>query len=209
MVAGEVDAGVAQEAMDDLDLVRQPGDALAGGRELEAVRLVLPLHPAGADPERDAAAGDLVGSRRRAGQHRRMAEGDGGDERAELERRRPRGEPRDRGPGVEHRPALVESGDVVVGAKQCLDAVGLAGLRERDPVVPGDAFLSLDHQRHPRGRGPYRRDTCGRNVTLLPHLGLTHPNGPWRERTIAASPEAFRPALSPVNEAAHSCHIWV
>ena len=42
-------------------------------------------------------------------------------------------------------------GEVVVGAEERLDAVLLARARERQPVLPGDPLLSLDHQRqaHP------------------------------------------------------------
>ena len=77
-----------------------------------------------------------------------QAEGGGGDERPEPERRRPRGEPRQRRPGVVRDIAvLVRLRDVVVGAEERLDAVLLARIRERAPLLPGDALLALDHQR--------------------------------------------------------------
>jgi hypothetical protein len=48
-----------------------------------------------------------------------------------------------------HRPVLVEPRDVVVGAKERLDAVVFAGCGERHPVVPGHALLALDHECEP------------------------------------------------------------
>jgi hypothetical protein len=56
VLAGEVDAVLAEEFVHDLELLREAGDPLAGGREVEAVGLVLALHPAGAHAEHDASA---------------------------------------------------------------------------------------------------------------------------------------------------------
>ena len=69
VLAVEVDRVLAQEAVHDLELLGEARNSFARGAELEAVRLVLSLHPAGAEPERDAPAGDLVGRRRGAGKH--------------------------------------------------------------------------------------------------------------------------------------------
>ena len=140
--------------MDDLELLAEACDTLARGRELESVGVVLAFHPAGADAERDAAAGDLVRGCRVAREDGGMAERHRRDERPELQVRRSRGQPGDRGPGVEHRSALVGGGHVVVGAEHGLDAVRLARFREGDPVVPRHAFLALDHQREPHGTRP-------------------------------------------------------
>ena len=52
-------------------------------------------------------------------------------------------------PGIERRLLGVGLGEVVVGAEERLDAVLLARTRERQPVLPGDSLLALDHQRQP------------------------------------------------------------
>ena len=114
----------------------------------EAERAVLALHPARAEPELDAAAGDVVGGRGCVREQRRRPEGGGGDERPEAQRRRAGGERRDRRPRVVRDVrVLVRLRDVVVGAEERVDAVLLAGVRERAPLFPGDALLALDHQR--------------------------------------------------------------
>jgi hypothetical protein len=118
---------------------------------VEAVGVVLALHPPGADSERHASAGDLVRGRGSVRQDRRMPECHGGDERAELQRRRACREARDRRPRIEHRPALVKARDVVIGTEERLDAVLFARVGERDPMLPGDALLAFDHQREPHG----------------------------------------------------------
>src|SRR6266545_3822086 len=142
----EVHAVLAQETVHDLDLFPEARNPLARGREVEPVRLVLALHPAGSDPERHAPVRDLVRRRRGAGEHGGMTEGAGRDERAELELGGPGREPRDRRPGVQDRPVLVGERDVVVGAEQRFDAVLLAGRRERDRVLPGHTLLAFDHE---------------------------------------------------------------
>ena len=67
---------VPQETVHDLELLGEPPRAIARRREVESVRLVLPLHPAGADAERDPAAGDLVRGRRLAREDGGMAKRD-------------------------------------------------------------------------------------------------------------------------------------
>ncbi len=118
---------LAKQAMDDLELLPEVCDPFPGGAEGEAVGRVLALHPAGSHSERDSATGDLVCGRGRTGEHRGVPEGRRRDQGAELQPGRVRGETADRRPGVERRAGLVESGDVVVGAEQRLDAVLLAG----------------------------------------------------------------------------------
>ena len=54
--AVELDAVVAELAVDDLELFREAGDALLRGPELEPVGVVLAFHPAGADAEGHPAA---------------------------------------------------------------------------------------------------------------------------------------------------------
>jgi hypothetical protein len=151
VLAFEVDVVLAEEAVDDLELLTEARHAHARRREVEAVGLVLALHPAGTKPERDPAAGDLVGGRGGVRQHRRVTECGGRDERPELQLRRVCSEAGDRRPRIEHVTRLVEARHVVVGAEQRLDSVLLACVGERDPVVPGDSLLPLDHQREPHG----------------------------------------------------------
>jgi hypothetical protein len=150
--AVEVDSIVPKLAVNDLELLREAGDPFLCRRELEAVRVVLAFHPAGADSKRYAPAGDLVRGRRGPREHRGVAERARRDERPELELRRAGREAGDRRPRVQDGPLLVGAGDVVVGAEQGLDAVFLAGGGERDPVLPGHSFLALDHQCEAHGR---------------------------------------------------------
>ena len=153
--------------MHDLELLREPFDANGRLRELEAERAVLALHPAGAQSELDASAGYMVRRRDRVREQSRRAEGDGGDERPEPEGGRARGEGGDRRPGiVRDAVELVALRDVVVGAEERLDAVLLAGRRQRAPVAPGDVLLPLDHERelHGASLSPPRRTSPSGHV---------------------------------------------
>ena len=141
--------------MHDLELLGEHLDAHGCLREGEAEGAVLALHPACAEPELDPPAGHVVGGGGRVREERGCAEGGGGDERAEPKPRRACGERSDRRPGVVRDVrALVRLRDVVVGAEQRVDAVRLAGLRERAPLLPGHALLPLDHQRDAHRREP-------------------------------------------------------
>ena len=150
VAAAEVDAVLRPEPVHDLQLLREHLDAHARLREREAERAVLPFHPAGAEPELDAAARDVVGRGGRVREQRGQAEGGGRDERPEPQRGRPAASAAS---VVQASCAtfarLVRHRDVVVAAKERLDAVLLAGVRKRAPLRPGDAFLPLDHQRDP------------------------------------------------------------
>src|SRR5262249_13366496 len=74
VLAVEADALPAEEPVHDLELLAEARDTLAGRCVIEPVCLVLALHPAGAHPEHDASAGDLVGSRRVPREQRGMSE---------------------------------------------------------------------------------------------------------------------------------------
>ena len=154
LVPAEGEPLLPKEAVHDLELLCESRDAVPRGEEVEAVRLVLALHPTRADAEGHATAGDLVGRRGVACEDGRMPERRRRDERAELERRRARREAGNRRPGVEDGPILVRSRNVVVGAKERLDAACLARVGERDPVAPRDPFLTFDHQRQAHRRRP-------------------------------------------------------
>ena len=150
--AVEVDALLRPEPVDDLDLLGEHLDPRPRLREREAVRAVLALHPAGAEPELDPAARHVVGGRHRVREQPRQAEGRGGDERAEAQRRGACREGGDRRPRVVRDVVgLVSLRDVVIRAEERVDAVLLARVRERAPVLPGHAFLPLDHEREPHG----------------------------------------------------------
>ena len=123
------------------------------GGKGEAVGLVLGLVPAGADPELDPAAGDVVDRDDVLRQHRGRPERDRRDHRPEPDPLGHRGERGQRRPGVERaRGRAAEDGEVVVGAEQPLEADALGGAGERAPLLPGDALLSLDHQAETHSR---------------------------------------------------------
>jgi hypothetical protein len=135
MRAPVVDALLAQEAMNDLHLLAESLDTTAVVKEPDSVCLVLASGPARTDPKRHTTARDLVGGGSQSRQHRRVTEGRRRHERPELEGRGPCRERSDRRPGIEHVPALVARGEVVVGAEERLDAAGLARLREGEATA--------------------------------------------------------------------------
>ena len=79
-----------------------------------------------------------------------MPEGDRRDERAEPDPLGRDSQGRQRREGVERRSlAPTDDGEIVVGAEQPLEPAPLARVGEREPLVPGDALLPLDHQAKP------------------------------------------------------------
>jgi hypothetical protein len=87
--------------VDDLELLLEHVHPLLHRQEREAVRGVLDLRPARAEPELDPPAGDVIGGRGQLGQHGRVPERRRGDHRPQPQRRRARGESADRAPRVE------------------------------------------------------------------------------------------------------------
>jgi hypothetical protein len=77
-------------------------EALAQGRELEAVRTMLVLEPRGADAEPRAPAGDDVERGGGLREQRRVAVGDAADEQPERHARRPRRERAEHHVPLEH-----------------------------------------------------------------------------------------------------------
>ena len=138
MLAIEGEGPVRPRAQDHLQLLLEDVHPLARRREGEPVGLVLALVPTGAEPELHPAVRDVVGGDDRLGQHRRVAEGRGRDERPQAQRRRHGAERRERRPGVERAALGVIAPElqVVVGAKERRDAVLLARTRQRDPLRP-------------------------------------------------------------------------
>ena len=147
VLAGERERPLGPLAVHDLELLGEHPHALAERREREAVGGVLALVPARAEAELDAPARHVVGGHDDLRDVGGVAERDRGDERAEPQRARVRGERRERRPRVERAALLhVIEVELVVGAEQRRHAVRLARLRERQPLGPGDAVLALDHQ---------------------------------------------------------------
>src|SRR4029077_6481496 len=90
--------------------------------EREAERLVLALVPAGAEPELDATAGDVVCSRDHLRELTGPAKGDRRDERPEPEALAHGGKRGDRPPGIQRDARrILEDGLVVVGAEERFD----------------------------------------------------------------------------------------
>ena len=87
MLARERERAVGPGAAHDRELLLEDRHALAERREPEAVGLVLALVPAGAQPELDAAARDVVDGGHELGQHGRVAERRRRDEDAEPQAR--------------------------------------------------------------------------------------------------------------------------
>src|SRR5207247_3290868 len=141
---GEVEAGFGELAADDLELLREKLHSDGSLREGKPVRAVLALVPAAADAELDPSARDVVDGHCGAGEHRRVPEGDGRDERAQPQLGGNRGEAGERRPAVERAAlALPVETEVVVGAEERLAPVVLARARQRDPLLPGHALLYL------------------------------------------------------------------
>ena len=75
-----------------------------------------------------------------------MPERRGRDERAEADPLRDRRERRERRPGIEGVRVGPDDRRVVIRPEEPLEAVLLGQVGKAHPVVPGDAFLALDHQ---------------------------------------------------------------
>ncbi len=104
-VVGAVEAGcvLAEHEPADLHGLRETLEALARRGELEPVSPVLLLVPGRADAEDRATRRDDVERRHDLREQRRIAIGDAGDERAETDVRRTRGEGPEQGVPLEHR----------------------------------------------------------------------------------------------------------
>ena len=115
----------------DLQLLLEHGEPIYGGREREPELGVLLAPPACTHPDLDSTTRDLIDRGGRPCEDRR---------RAERYRRHE---------GSQAQTAL--STDVVVRTEERLEPQPLSGLREREPVAPGDALLALDHQAEAHG----------------------------------------------------------
>ena len=130
--------------------------ALAHGREVPAVGLVLADVPSRADAERDAAAGDDVDGGRHLGQERRVAVGVAGDEDAEPEPLRDRGHRRQQRPALERRVQFVlhdlggavQRGNEVVVGIDAGPAPGLHHIQYGLDSLPGRVFVDELRSEH-------------------------------------------------------------
>ena len=108
---------------------------------------MLALVPTGADAEVQATAGQLGHRGGAFGEQRGVMERQRADERAEADAAGVRGEPRERGPGVERRAlGMAEEAGEMIGAKERLEPTVFRGPREPPPAVPREPFLAFDHQ---------------------------------------------------------------
>ena len=94
MIAVESGAGVGEERFHDLQRFVEHLHAVAGRREGDAIRTMLPFVPPGANTEDGATLADMVDRHDLLRQHRRMAMGVAIDQHADL---RPAGFLRERG----------------------------------------------------------------------------------------------------------------
>ena len=155
-----VEALLRPGADDDLDLLREQCEALLRVEERKAVRIMLALVPRRAHPHLHAAAGDVVDGDGHPGEDARVPERRGRDHRAEPNAVGDRREPCERRPGVVRVRVGPDDRGVVVGAEESLQPVLLGEAGETNPVVPGDAFLSFDHQ-----TDAHQTATCSGSVT--------------------------------------------
>jgi hypothetical protein len=126
----------------------EPVHALLERRKGDPEHAVLALVPPGADAEVEPAAAQLRHRRRPLGEQRRMIEGQRRHEDTEANARRGGGQPRQRGPGVERRALRVaEEPGQMIRAEQRLEAAVLRRACKAPPALPGEPFLSFDHQR--------------------------------------------------------------
>jgi len=123
--------GCGPQPGDDLQLLGQPVEPLAEGpAEVQPVRPVFGLVPAGADAELDATAGDVIDLRHRDGRHRRVPEGGGGDQRAQPDVGNLRGDRAEvqEGVGRPGQPRTVSHHQQVIGPEE-----------GRETTIPGGA----------------------------------------------------------------------
>ena len=136
-------------------------ETLARRREREAVGLVLRLVPARADAELDATARDVIDGDCVLREHRRRAERDRRDERAEPDPCRRGAERRQRRPRVERsRRFATQDRAVMVGAEEAVEPCLLGRGRESPPLLPLDPLLTFEHQADPhpaKGRTSWLR----------------------------------------------------
>src|SRR5690606_24638497 len=91
----------SQEQPHDLERLLQPGEARPQWRQIEAKATVLPLLPARAEPEHQAAAREVVNRGSGPGGDARVAERHGCDQRPELDTGRVARQPGQGGPELQ------------------------------------------------------------------------------------------------------------
>ena len=126
---------VREQGLDQLGGLGQPLEPFLHGVERDPVLAVLVLLPAGAEPEHEPAAAQVVDGRRHLREHRRVAVGVAGDERADADARHRGREPGERGPrlGVRHARGLAV-GHEVVRVPETVEADRLGVARDLEHV---------------------------------------------------------------------------
>ena len=158
---------LAPELGDHLEPLGQLAGPLARTPEGEAVGGVVPLEPARADAEHEAAVAHLVDGGRHLREQRGVAIGVAGHHHADAQATRLRGERGQHGPAFEAGAVLVaEDGDEVVEDPRAVEAEGLGLLPGGEQVVPGDILIGggdaeADARRRLRQRGLGEEESQG------------------------------------------------
>src|ERR1017187_5555495 len=146
MVALKRERSVGPVPEHDLKLLFEQVHPRPNVRERKTLRRVLALVPAGAESQLNSSARDLVCCGDELGERRGMTECCRRDHRAEPQRRGHRGERVERPPCVKRSALRVHAVEVVVRPEQRRNGMPFASQRERLPLTPSHALLSLDHQ---------------------------------------------------------------
>jgi hypothetical protein len=139
--------------------------------------------PAGAEPELDARCGYSVRGGDNLGEHRRVPYRHRRHQRAQTQSR---GDSRERGEGTPgfQRTTLLMTVEIqiMVGTDESGNRMRLARTGESNPMRPGDALLTLDHQAQLHDDRLHRRrvcapksnggDGCSADGRLAGHLAL-------------------------------------
>jgi hypothetical protein len=112
MLAFEVEHLLCHQAVQDLECLVQQLEPLPIRRQVDAERLVLPLMPAGANPQLESPVRHVIERDRLFGQHRRMPERVGADHGPESDAAGHGGEPTEESPAVHDREALLAPGRI-------------------------------------------------------------------------------------------------
>jgi hypothetical protein len=140
---------LAPELGDDLQRLVEALGALAGRAEVEAVRLVLRLVPAGAHSEDQPAVADVVDRGGHLRHQRGVPVRVAGHEDADADAARLRGERRQRRPAFEVRAVRVgEDRHEVVVQVGGVEAEALRLAPRREQVVPARVVRRLDAETH-------------------------------------------------------------
>jgi len=152
VLAVERERLLREQPVYDLQLLLEHGEPIYGGRERESELGVLLGPPSGTKPDLDTTTGDLIDRGGRPGKDRRRPERDRRHEGSQTQTFGSSRQGAEQGPGVGRATTgHALPAEVVVRTEERLEPQTLSGLREREPVAPGDALLALDHQAEAHG----------------------------------------------------------